>query len=220
MQEKSIKSNIICIIVCIVLGAGFVLGLGHICSDIFKIISWLIIFAIFWWLAITIISLVGKLHFNKSLNKLPYKFDYEAEFLIYRNIGKKKKEKVTKRLKDEFKIPELYTVWKKDLMDRHKKLVNDEDFYHYLKRSLRNAKNMYDILVAVLIPVEIAVLTVFLSATDEQNGMGIALLVSSAILAVLLTSVLYKSKDESEFVSDVIDILCYGFNDNKDEREI
>ena len=80
-----------------------------------------------------------------------------------------------------------------------------------LKRCLRNAKKSYDILVAVLVPVEIGVMTVFLTNNGGQEGNEIVLLVSVVILAIILTRELYKCKDEVEFVLDVIDVLCPKF---------
>lgn len=211
MQEKLLKSNIGWMIVFFFFGVIPAICLGSTNNDIVKIVLGIIVFSSVWGFIITSIGLIGKLNFNKSLSELPYNFDYAAEFIVYKNIGKSKKEKATKALKSSITIPSVYTEWSAQLTDRYQKIKDNENFYHYLKRCLRNAKKSYDILVAVLVPVEIGVMTVFLTNNGGQEGNEIVLLVSVVILAIILTRELYKCKDEVEFVLDVIDVLCPKF---------
>lgn len=220
MKEKAVKGNRVLVFLLFVLAFCLAIGQGHVERTNIRIIMILVSFVCFVGFVIALIVLIGRLHFNRTLCKLPYDFDYEAEFVVYRNIGKTKKERAVKKLKEGYTTPDVYTAWECELKERNKKVMKNENninFYHYLKRCLRNAKRFYDGMVVVLIPIEVGIMTVFLTNNGEQSGGTITLAVTAAVLAVILTKELYKSRSESEFVSDVIDILCPEFSADKDK---
>lgn len=219
MKEKAVKGNKVLVVLFFVLAFCLAIGQGHVSCVITRIILILVSFVCFVGFVIALIELIGRLHFNRTLCKLPYEFDYEAEFVVYRNIGKTKKERAVKRLKEGYTIPDVYTAWESELKERNKKVMKNENnlnFYHYLKRCLRNAKRFYDGMVVVLIPIEVGIMTV-ITGDGEQSGGTITLAITAVVLAVILTKELYKSRSESEFVSDVIDILCPEFREDKDK---
>ena len=183
-----------------------------------RIIIFCLLFVYFCAFVVSVFALIENIRFNKTLCKLPYSFDYAAEFLVYKNIGKTKKEKVVRKLKENITIPDLYTQWEDDIKERNQDVLNKENnknFYHYLKRCLRNAKKYYDIMVAVLIPIEVGIMPVIITNNGDQNGGIITACLIAVTLVFIFTVELYKSRIESEFVLDVIDILCSEYKEGK-----
>lgn len=218
MKEKSLKGNIASIIIFLLLLVGLFIRQGYIESNYYKITMSFFIFASFCAFVLSVFALIGNMRFNKTLCKLPYSFDYAAELLVYKNIGKTKKEKVVKKLKENITIPDLYTKWEEDIKERNQDVLNEKNnknFYHYLKRCLRNAKKYYDIMVAVLIPIEVGIMSVVITNNGDQNGGVITACFIAVTLVFMFAVELYKSRMESEFVLDVIDILCPEYKEGK-----
>ncbi len=215
MKEKSIKSNIVWMIAVVFIGISSIVLIGCINNNIWRMIFGIMFFSSVWGFIFAIASLVGKKQFNTNLRILPYNFDYEAELIIYKNIGRTKKGKAVKNLKLDFQIPNVYTEWKGQLVGRYKDIINNENFYHYLKRSLRNAKNAFDILVFIFIPVEIAVMTAFITNDGLQENNFWVIIVSAVELSVLLIREFYKHRNEMDFVLDAIEVLCPQFGNDK-----
>lgn len=218
MKEKSLKGSVASIIIFLILLFGLLIGQGIIESDFYRIIISFLIFVCFCVFVVSVFSLIENIRFNKTLCKLPYSFDYAAELLVYKNIGKTKKERVVKKLKGNFTIPDLYTQWEEDIKERNQDVLNEKNnknFYHYLKRCLRNAKKYYDIMVAVLIPIEVGIMPFIITNNGGQNGCVITTSIIAVTLVFMFAVELYKSRMESEFVLDVIDILCPEYKEGK-----
>ena len=217
MREKTVKSNVLWIIALIIIEVVSSIGMVVINNKIVQTILESILFLLVWGIIIATIDLIGKHNFNKSLNLLPYGFNYNAEFIVYKNIGKAKKEKATKILNLEFQIPNVYTEWKTQLMDSYHKINNNENFYHYLKKRLRSAKTMCEISTSVLVPIEIALMTVTITSFGENVEKLVGIIVSAIMLGSMLTYELCKANEERDFILDVINILCSDFVDNEKE---
>ena len=138
------------------------------------------------------------------MKNLPYGFDYEAELIVYKNIGRDKKERTVKTLKSEFQIPDVYTEWREQLIKRNEKIKDNENFYHFIKKCLRKAEKNSEFLAAITVPVEIAILTVLPTFDGDMTEKMIALLVSTGVLAFVISLEFYKYKHEIEFAEEIL----------------
>lgn len=216
MREKTVKGNIVCIII-LLLGIVVLLICGRIFKNKIKQdILGAIIFCVICGIIITIINLVRKYNFNRSQRLLPYGFDYNAEFIVYKNIGKTKTKKAVKALKPDIQIPNVYTDWRTQLKHRNQEIIDDENFYHYLIRYLRNAKTMCEVSTSVLVPVEIALMTVTITSFGGNMDKMIGIIVSAIMIGIMLTCALYMFNEERDFISDIINILCPNISDKKE----
>lgn len=210
MKEKSIKSNIIWLLIFIII---IIISAVLICcvNNVWKSLCGYLLLLSILGIIIDIIVFIQKNNINKDLKNLPYGFDYKAELIVYKNIGRDKKEKAVKTLKSEFQIPNVYTEWREQLIKRNEKIKDNENFYHFLKRHLINSKKFCELLIAITIPVEIATLTILCSINGGQLGSLFDVLVSVVALAIIFMLEFFKYKHEIEFTEDVIEILCPEF---------
>lgn len=216
MKEKSIKSNIIWMIAEVFIGISSIVLIGCINNNIWKMILGIVFLVSLVVIMINIARIITKRTFNKTLINLPYGFDYKAELIVYKNIGRDKKEKTVKILKSEFQIPNVYTEWREQLIKRNEKIKDNENFYHFLIKHLRKVKRYNEFMATITVPVEIAVLSVLLTYDDNMIVKILTLLVCTGVLAFRITRDFYKYKHEIEFTEDVIEILCPEFGKNKE----
>lgn len=141
---------------------------------------------------------------NKRLKNLPYAFDYQLELNTYKNIGlKKTKGKI------EVQKFERYTKWKEYILLKYKILMNNEDFYRFLKRTLRNKKTEKEMMTGLVTPVEVGILTIFFtvnSGMDEMEIMFSLIILSLTIVVVVLYGIL-GAKNEIDFIEDFVEII-------------
>ncbi len=210
MKKKSIKSNIIwmvILVVTIIISLVLISRVGGIWK---RLCGYLFLLSILGIIIDVSVIFVRKI-FNKKIKNQPYDFDYEAELFVYKNIGRDKKEKAAKSLKSNFQIPNVYTEWREQLIKRNEKIKDNENFYHFIKNCLRKSKKNSEFLATITVPVEIAVLTVLFSFDDNLIGKMITLLVCTGVEVFVISWEFYKNKYEIEFATDVIKILCPGF---------
>ena len=216
MKEKSIKSNIVWMIAVVFIGISSIVLIGCINNNIWKKIFGIIFLVSIVVTMINITGIIIKMTFNKTLINLPYGFDYEAEFMVYKNIGRVKKRKIIKSLKSDIQIPKVYTEWKNQLASRYNNIIDNENFYHFIRRRLRNLKKTCELFAAVIVPIEIAIMTIIPTDNGSQVENFWGLLGTVVALAITLTREYYKYKDETEFTTDVIEVLCPKFSKNKE----
>lgn len=86
-----------------------------------------------------------------------------------------------------------------------------DDFYRFLKRMLRNKKNYRDLLTIIVVPIEIAFLTIFYGANKTMSEIEITLsLFILTLFFVLFLSVnILNAREEVNFLKDYIEVL-YG----------
>lgn len=141
---------------------------------------------------------------NKRLKDLPYAFDYELELSTYKNIGLKK-------AKNKIKIEKFdrYTKWKEYILLKYKILMNNEDFFRFLNRTLRNKKNEKEMMTGLVTPVEVGILTTFFTVNSGMDEMEImfSLIVLSLMIVVVVLYRILGAKNEIDFIEDFLEII-------------
>ena len=141
---------------------------------------------------------------NKRLKDLPYAFDYELELSTYKNIGLKK-------AKGKIKIEKFdrYTKWKEYILLKYKILMNNEDFFRFLNRTLRNKKNEKEMMTGLVTPVEVGILTAFFTVNSGMDEMEImfSLIVLSLMIVVVVLYGILGAKNEIDFIEDFVEII-------------
>lgn len=216
MKEKSIKSNIIWMIAVVFIGISSMFVIGFINNNIWRMILGVIFIVALAMFIINIAGIITKKTFNKNLINQPYGFDYEAELMVYKNIGRTKKRKIIKSLKSDIQIPKIYTEWKNQLTSRYNNIIDNENFFHYIRRRLRNSEKSCEFFAAVIVPIEIALMTIIPTDNGSKVENFWSLLGTVVVLAIMLIWQYYKYKDETEFTTDVIEVLCPKFSKNKE----
>lgn len=154
---------------------------------------------------IILISLINIFHVNKknaNLIYFPYGFNYKLEIDIYRNIGGN-----NKKLKENEKF-EKYTEWKEYITTKFHKQKGNEDFYRYLTRMIRIIKRRRYIEEKILIPTEIAMISIpFSGKYTNYSIVVISVLITIIIVGVMLESPILQDLKEIEFLDDFIEIL-------------
>lgn len=143
---------------------------------------------------------------NEVLKNLPYGFDYQNELYIYSIIGRN-----SKKPKNGVQKFSKYSDWKKYLEKEYSMHMKCDDFYRFLKRMLRNKKNYRDLLTIIVVPIEIAFLTIFYGANKTMSEIEITLsLFILTLFFVLFLSVnILNAREEVNFLKDYIEVL-YG----------
>lgn len=151
---------------------------------------------------------------KKALKQRPYNFDYDLEFAIYKQIGKEKKGRKAKAIeKQGIEIPNKYSTWKAGVIERYPKLINNEDFFHFLRAEVRRSKGFHDLTVAVATPIEVAVLSILLSFLGPQHVSLLSIILLTFFLTWLLSSDESKSRTKTAYFEDLIEILCPKYAD-------
>lgn len=135
---------------------------------------------------------------NEYLRKLPYRFDYVAEWESYKMIGKKKKEK------SKFAYYEKFSVWQSYIEQEYANRKNNVDFYRFLNRKLRGKKDEKELMLNLMIPFDITVLTVFFTVkpTMSEIEMIISLSGFGLLLVIFSTINICQINEEIYFLED------------------
>lgn len=159
-------------------------------------------------IAYSILAIIMKNKRNSCLEMLPYFFNYSLEYEIYKRIGHTKIKKWKRKHGSTGRqIPQKYTEWRNELETRYNNLVKNEDFYRFLKRISRNKEIVYDAILSISIPIEIAALTGMASFARTQIELAVYLVVSLVYIVVIAIKGMWESKDEKNFVDDVMEIF-------------
>ena len=154
-------------------------------------------------------GIIRKSQTNRALPQSPYNFKYPQEYIIYWSITKTKKDGAIKKIeKSGIVIPKRYTSWKDGLLERYKSLIDNEDFFHFLNYKVRCLKKINDGIAIITTPLEIGIMTVFLSSYISKGGNIVLAILSAAFLLVVLTVEYERTRNEILFVEDVISVLC------------
>lgn len=212
-MKETIKSNCIVIIVSLfVITASVIIGaiVWHFASKrtIVALVSSLVLASLFA-IVFSIIDIIRKIRANRALKQLPYNYNDLLEYKIYKRVGRTKKDSFSKKLeKLEIVVPNKYSVWKEGILQRNRKLLDNEDFFHFLKYEARDLKLDRDYVAIIATPLEIAILTVFLSIHISKGGNVLfALVLVIEVLAFLMFG-LMKSNNRISYVEDVMEVLC------------
>ena len=141
---------------------------------------------------------------NELLTRLPYGFDYQKEFSTYQIIGKRKRKAKNGAIRFS-----KYSEWKEYLDGRYLNHKECDDFYRFPKRLLREKRDKHDLLTIVILPLEIAVSTIYLEQSHVMGGFGGTCLLICVIgfLGVFLSINILMAREEVNFLKDYIDIL-------------
>lgn len=157
----------------------------------------------------SIYGIITRSQIYKEASTLKYGFNYHLEYEIYKRIDKKRLDKLGKELvKQGITIPNRYTKWKTNILERYGLLLNNEDFFHFLKDKLRDQQKMHDSFAVILTPLEIGIMTVYLTVYLTKGGELWQAFWAAIFILVLLIIVRNSSKKEIEFCEDTIEIIC------------
>lgn len=149
---------------------------------------------------------------NERLRHLPYFFDYDMELQIYKCIGrtKTKKHKATRSFNK-------YSEWKKYICDKYWEVKNHENFYRFLNQRLRSKRDEKEAIVVIMVPLDIAIVTVFLSINQSMNEAQLmtTLVILVIFLTVFLSMAIWGMIDEIHFLDDYMELVFPDLLDNK-----
>lgn len=222
-MKESIKNNCIVILASIVvIIASVIIGALVLHSantrTVVTIVS-SIVLASLCAIVISAIVIIRKKRTNRTLEQLAYNYNYFLEYEIYKRVGRTNDDSFSKKLKERgVAIPNKYSVWKEGILQRNHSLENNEDFFHFLKYELRVLKHVRDYISLIATPLEIAIVTVFLSNHFSKGGSVLLALVPVIEVLAFLIYGLTKSKNEIAYVEDVMEILCPKYCCEKSNR--
>lgn len=149
---------------------------------------------------------------NESLRHLPYFFDYDMEVQIYKYIGRTKTK--THKATNSFN---KYSEWKKYICDKYWEVKNNEDFYRFLNQRLRSIRDEKEIIIAFMIPLDIAIVTVFLSINQSMNEAQLmtTLVMIVFFLAAFLLIEIWGMINEIHFLDDYMELVFPDLLDSK-----
>jgi hypothetical protein len=152
----------------------------------------------------SIVNINSNIEMNKCLKNFAYGLDFQKEFSTYKIIGKKKKVK-----SGTIKKYNKYSEWKKHVEETFGTIKNNEDAYRFMVRELRSKESYKELIIAVVIPVEVGMFSVFYSAGIDISELGtiLSILVSAILLLVMVTVNYLECKDEIDFISDFMEII-------------
>lgn len=138
---------------------------------------------------------------NKYPRSLPYGFDYVAELESYKMIGKKKKGKLA--------YYDKFSTWKFYIEQEYDDRKNNENFYRFLNRKLREKKDEKELMLNLMIPADITLITVFFTVKSIMDEMEIVISVSglSLFFVISLTMKIWRVNEEIYFIEDFIFIF-------------
>lgn len=149
---------------------------------------------------------------NKYLSNLPYGFDEDEEIAKYKSIGRQSKKK------KNVKPYANYSAWKSYIEEAHATKKENKDFYRFLNRKLRNAKDSKESTISILTPISIAFITIFCTIEITRTEISIekpieivCYLIFLATMFTILTVEITKTITEQEtriyFLEDFIEIV-------------
>ncbi len=137
---------------------------------------------------------------RNETNELYNGFNLKNELLIYKNIGKN-----NTRNNNTVIFYDNYSDWKNHIEVIMSNIEDNENFRYYMKKSLREKRNSLQLLVSLVIPVEIAMFSLFININKKYNIF--AMVVSVMIIVGFFTFVFGETSKEIDFLNDVNDIL-------------
>jgi hypothetical protein len=137
---------------------------------------------------------------RNETNELYNGFNLKNELLIYKNIGKN-----NTRNNNTVIFYDNYSDWKNHIEVIMSNIEDNENFRYYMKKSLREKRNSLQLLVSLVIPVEIAMFSLFININEKYNIF--AMVVSVMIIVGFFTFVFGETSKEIDFLNDVNDIL-------------
>ena len=137
---------------------------------------------------------------RNETNELYNGFNLKNELLIYKNIGKN-----NTRNNNTVIFYDNYSDWKNHIEMIISNIEDNENFRYYMKKSLREKRNSLQLLVSLVIPVEIAMFSLFININEKYNIF--AMVVSVMIIVGFFTFVFGETSKEIDFLNDVNDIL-------------
>lgn len=137
---------------------------------------------------------------RNETNELYNGFNLKNELLIYKNIGKN-----NTRNNNTVIFYDNYSDWKNHIEVIMYNIEDNENFRYYMKKSLREKRNSLQLLVSLVIPVEIAMFSLFININEKYNIF--AMVVSVMIIVGFFTFVFGETSKEIDFLNDVNDIL-------------
>ncbi len=209
--KQLIKRNIVTIIISLIIDVLLFVISGFLPHDsVTEIIIALFVGTIITSIGVIVLAIIGIVKKRRIYNEQqPYKYQYLLEYEIYKRIGVRRKDRTAREIIImKYEIPERYTDWREAVVNRNKTVVNNEDFYHFLKHSFRSMSSYYDGLSVILTPMEIGIMTVYLSVYVNKGGSIWEAFFTALFVLVLLTVELKNSKNEILYIYDVMEILC------------
>lgn len=146
---------------------------------------------------VAIVKNNNKLKLNEAAIE-PYSFDYSCELEIYVSVGKKKARY------------EKYSQWKKHIEEEYQIQIHSDDFYHFIRRRFRIKENKYDMIKALLVPVEVALIAVFAQDKSMIGNISygtVYAFITALIIVVLATNEMISCKNEIHFLNDMIELI-------------
>lgn len=137
---------------------------------------------------------------NKRLACLDYDFDLEKELTTYSLIGIKKG-----KCKNGAEHYGKYSEWKEHIEVEYENQGRQDDFYRYLIRETRYSQLEVELIIALLIPVEIAIIELTKDLSNEGNL--IVPLVSSVFFIFVVIQYYNSAKNKVYFYKDLMEIL-------------
>lgn len=154
-----------------------------------------------------ILFLLNVLILKKNMRDVYYGLDYLEEIKIYKNIGIS-----TRRKKAMYKNSKCvqfinYSEWEMYIKTKYKLRKNEKNFFHYLILLSRGKKSLIDSMKAIVIPIEIAMISA-LSPFDANTWINkLCIVILSVFCVIYFTIEIEKYKIESDFYKDFMDIV-------------
>lgn len=142
---------------------------------------------------------------NGYLRNLPYGFDYEVEWELYKKIGEKKKGK--------FIYYEKFSSWKSYIEQAYADRKNNVDFYRFLNRKHRAKIKGKELLIKWLIPINGIVITEFFNSITIITEIELIIfsMVLVMFLVICLTMIILGINAERYFLEDFMLLVVPEF---------
>lgn len=152
---------------------------------------------------VSINGFISTKRINANLKNLPYKFDYSKEYATYHAIGRN----ITKVKNGGIKF-DKYTEWKDYINTKFIKQKNNEDFFRFMNRIIRQKDRDIYIFEKILIPVEIAIVSILFGTGNMKDSTDLIsfLCVTSFCIGFLEHEIL-NLKESVYFLKDFFEIL-------------
>lgn len=155
-------------------------------------------------LFLALISRIYKMYIN-HINKNPdYNFVFWYEVKIYKSVGVYRRNFPPKY--------RTYSEWKQYIETEYDSLINNVDFYHYLRRILRSSRSEKEIIMGMVIPTDIAIVTTYIAYAFNHNinnfyEMFISLSLLVVIFSIFITIKVSNVSNEVHFLNDFMQIV-------------
>lgn len=150
--------------------------------------------------------LVRKINNEKKANSkgYPYGFNYLKEYHTHKIVGRNKY-----KLKYGAKYYEKYSLWKEHIEHDYSSLKKNDDLFRYLKRKYRNKITEKELAAILVIPMELAVVSLICYPERSENWQSYLILITcmGIVLAIILTFYYWEIKAELAFLYDFCEIM-------------